>query len=68
MFKGYGGKRTSVDLSGYGWYNLIYHLSGGDVTKIDKVTKEPATKVLFFLSYETDKAKRDEELRRNGNT
>ena len=46
----------------WGWYQTIYILAKGDVTKFDQVTREPLFKCLTLLMFEKEKA--DIEYRR----
>jgi hypothetical protein len=39
----------------WGWYNSIYAVSKGDVTKFDEVTRLGLRKCLTFLTYERQK-------------
>jgi hypothetical protein len=39
----------------WGWYNSIYAVAQGDVTKFDEVTKLGLRKCLTFLTYERQK-------------
>jgi hypothetical protein len=39
----------------WGWYNSIYALAKGDVTKFDEVTKLGVRKCLTYLTYERQK-------------
>ena len=36
----------------YGWYNSIYALSKGDITKFENITKLNIHKCLYYLSFE----------------
>ena len=36
-------------------YSTLIELSGGDITKIDIVTKEPLEKCLLYLAFKSDK-------------
>ena len=40
--------------SKWGWYAVLYNLSGGDVLKIEPVTKIKIYEALTFLSYQQD--------------
>lgn len=39
----------------WGWYQSIYGLAKGDITKFDEVTKEPVFKCLTYLTFEKEK-------------
>lgn len=39
----------------WGWYSLIYDMAGGDILKLDAVTKTELYQALTFLSYKQDK-------------
>jgi hypothetical protein len=39
----------------WGWYNSIYALAKGDVTRFDEVTKLGVRKCLTYLTYERQK-------------
>ena len=39
----------------WGWYQSIYGLAKGDITKFDKVTEEPLFKCLMYLTFEKEK-------------
>ena len=39
----------------WGWYQSIYGLAGGDVHKLDSVTKIPLHTCLMWLSFEKEK-------------
>ena len=49
----------------WGWYNSIYALSQGDVTKFDDVTRLGVRKCLTYLTYERQKREiEDRELKK----
>ena len=57
-----GGNQESQDLSAsggfgkkWGWYQSIYGLAKGDITKFDTVTAEPLFKCLMYLTFEKEK-------------
>ena len=39
----------------WGWYQSLYSLAKGDVTKFDEVTKLPALMALTYLEFEAQK-------------
>lgn len=39
----------------WGWYQSIYGLAKGDITKFDEVTEEPVFKCLTYLTFEKEK-------------
>jgi len=39
----------------WGWYQSIYGLTGGDVSRIDEITKIPLHQCLMWLAFEKDK-------------
>ena len=38
-------------------YSTLIDLAGGDITKIDSITKEPLEKCLLYLAFKSDKNK-----------
>lgn len=38
----------------WGWFATIYHLAGGDILNIDKITELKIEQALTFLCYELD--------------
>ena len=42
-------------VSKWGWYPILYDLAGGDILKLDAVTKTELYQSLTFLSYKQDK-------------
>ena len=58
--EGSGEEQEQLTASGgfgkkWGWYQSIYGLAKGDITKFDEVTKEPIFKCLTYLTFEKDK-------------
>lgn len=45
----------------WGWYAILYDLAGGDILKIEPVTKIKIYESLTFLSYKQDKFILDKE-------
>ena len=45
----------------WGWYNSIYALAKGDVTKFNTVTKLPISQAFTYLSYESEKVQIERE-------
>lgn len=48
----------------WGWYSSVFNLAGGDITKFDQITKEPASKCLTALEY---MKQQDEQLMMKAN-
>jgi len=40
--------------SKWGWYNVLYSLSNGDILNIEKITMRPILEVLTYLAYSQD--------------
>ena len=45
--------------SKYGWLNIIFSLCGGDVLKINKITKLELYTILTYMCYTQDKNAED---------
>ena len=63
------GNKEQVDLSPtgnfgtkWGWYQSIYGLAKGDVTKFDKVTELNVHQCLLYLAFEKDKLELETKL------
>jgi hypothetical protein len=59
---GEGSQQSATDLTAtagfgkkWGWYQSIYGLAKGDITKFDTVTSEPLFKCLMYLTFEKEK-------------
>ena len=66
------GDRESQDLSPqggfgakWGWYQSIYGLAKGDITKFDEVTAEPLYKCLMYLVFEKEKNQLEAKMIKN---
>lgn len=46
----------------WGWYQSIYGLAQGDVTKFDKITELNVHKCLMYLAFEKDKIELETKL------
>ena len=46
----------------WGWYQSIYGLAKGDVTKFDKVTKLNVHKSLMYLAFEKEKLELEKSM------
>ena len=51
-----GYSREDQFASKYGWFNSLFALSGGDITKYNEVTKINHLTGLLFLEYNKEKA------------
>ena len=67
-----GGNREQLDYSAersfgekWSWYQSIYGLSQGDITKFNKVTKMKVNECLMYLSFEKEKSELEKKLIRN---
>jgi hypothetical protein len=56
------GERNEEDYSelqqffgSWGWYNSIYQLAQGDITRFEEIGRLPARKCFTLLTYETQK-------------
>ena len=49
--------REAVFAERWNWYQSIYALAGGDVTKFDQVTNQPLYKCLTWLTFENERIK-----------
>ena len=47
--------REDIFAAKWGWYQSIYAIARGDVTKFDQVTKESIHKCLTWLTFEKEK-------------
>tara|TARA_R110000822_G_scaffold138119_1_gene275689 strand:- start:672 stop:917 length:246 start_codon:yes stop_codon:yes gene_type:complete len=65
VFKSKGKKSVA---SNYGWFSVIDGLAGGDVLKIDNITKLPLMMCLTKLSLDAEKhIEREKEARQKQN-
>ena len=48
--------------SKWGWYQSVYGISKGDVTKFDEVTKLNVHECLMYLAFEKDKIELEKKL------
>jgi hypothetical protein len=65
LFGGGGGDDFSAEANfgkKWGWYQSIYGLSGGDVTRINTITKIPLHQCLTWLAFEKDKNEVESKL------
>ena len=46
----------------YGWYNSIYALAKGDVTRFENITKLNIHKCLYYLTFEKEKQEIEKKL------
>tara|TARA_S200002703_G_scaffold155773_1_gene160303 strand:- start:327 stop:581 length:255 start_codon:yes stop_codon:yes gene_type:complete len=46
----------------WGWYQSIYGIAKGDITKFDEVTKLNVHKSLMFLAFEKEKLELEKKL------
>ena len=53
--------REQVFGAKWGWYQSLYALAGGDVTKFEQITKEPINKCLTWLTFEKEKNELEEK-------
>ena len=49
----------------WGWYQSIYGLAKGDITKFDEVTAEPLYKCLMYLVFEKEKNQLEAKMIKN---
>ena len=49
----------------WGWYQSIYGLAKGDITKFDEVTSEPLYKCLMYLVFEKEKNQLEAKMIKN---
>ena len=50
----------------WGWFGVMYRLTGGDFSKLEFITERPLLEALTWLSYELD-LNETQKVKRNGN-
>ena len=50
----------------WGWFGVMYRLTGGDFSKLEAITERPLLEALTWLSYEID-LNETQKVKRNGN-
>ena len=59
-----GGEGTDdkdIEKDEWGWFRIIYHFAGGDITRFDEVERQQLILALNTLSYEQDKNREEQQ-------